>query len=544
MKFEGFSTENRHLAQIMTTTADDFITDIFKTRTERCTYLGLGLSAGNIMPVYFVALTGVPAEEKLTDYKNSLYKLRDDLIKSPKFLIFIQDKMRNPTPEEINFFDAVSRGNADETVSDFVGLININGDSVRTEEAKRIFSEMAEPLKKEGSDILFDFGAKTITWLNRCTISNEYAKFCEADIPVVIFYGKTSLSELSFMHFLSRIGFDVIYISSERGMVSSINTNNAEGRMQIFEFPYEMPQFPYPDKLTKTSLATTAYSAEQELNEFMYSNTSIFKDFQFSDMQSLTLKTTYEEIDILWHQKARYRAGFNVIEGKKVIVPNIFAKINGIKDGDTDGYWDSIREKLSPLTKIMLKSPSYDKFPQSIYTVYNNFFSGTEIYIDKLKKSSLNPYNYLSDSLQLLIFNKIQEAIDSGWLLIDPAELVPLVLYVGLNIDKSMLKTLQKYDYTKDIPKIILIDTIEDTFSKVECIQLVLFNLLGFDILVYTPTGYKNLETYISPSAFETYTMNEYIYNIRIPRFKIPDSVPEPKNSDGFFNKLFRKGRK
>ena len=138
----------------------------------------------------------------------------------------------------------------------------------------------------------------------------------------------------------------------------------------------------------------------------------------------------------------------------------------------------------------------------------------------------------------------MQEALDSGLLLLDPAEIVPLVLYVGLNIDREILKILQKYDFTKDIPKIIIIDTIEDTFSKVECIQLVLYNLLGFDILVYTPTGYKNLETYISTNAFETFTMNEFMYNVRIPRFKIPDSVPEPKNNDGFFGKLFKKGRK
>ena len=115
---------------------------------------------------------------------------------------------------------------------------------------------------------------------------------------------------------------------------------------------------------------------------------------------------------------------------------------------------------------------------------------------------------------------------------------------MGLNLDKEILRILQKFDFTKDIPKFIVVDTIEDTFSKVECIQLVLLNLLGFDILIYTPTGYKDLETYISPNAFETYTMNEFKYNTRIPRFKLPSTVPEPNNNGGFINKLFKKGRK
>lgn len=544
MKFEGFSTENKHIAKPLATTASTLISDIFKSRKERCSALGLGLTADNVIPVYFAALSGVPSDDKLTDYKNSLFKLREDLIKSQKFLIFIQNEMRPPTPDELCFFDAVSRGEPDETIKDFADLININGDPTRTEEAKRVFSETAEGLKQVSSDILFSYGARTITWLNRCVASADYAQFCNTDIPAVIFYGRTGVNEIGFMHFLSCIGFDVVYISSEKACVPMLSSNNTESRMQIFEFPYEQPQFPYPDKPVKTKLATTAYSAERELDEFMYSNTSIFKDFQFSDMQSLTLKTTYEEIDILWHQAARYRAGFDVIANKKAVIPNIFAKISGVRDGDINDYWDGLRGKLSPFTRVIIKAPSYDRFPQSIFTAYNNYFNGTEIYTDKLKNSPVNSYKFLSDSLQTLIFSKMQEALDSGLLLLDPAEIVPLVLYVGLNIDREILKILQKYDFTKDIPKIIIIDTIEDTFSKVECIQLVLYNLLGFDILVYTPTGYKNLETYISTNAFETFTMNEFMYNVRIPRFKIPDSVPEPKNNDGFFGKLFKKGRK
>ena len=117
------------------------------------------------------------------------------------------------------------------------------------------------------------------------------------------------------------------------------------------------------------------------------------------------------------------------------------------------------------------------------------------------------------------------------------------MLYVGTNLEREILKLLQKYDFTKDIPKLIIIDVIEDTFSKIECIQLVLFNLLGFDMLVYTPTGYRNIETFVSDAAFETHTMNEFEYNVHIPKFKIPDSIPEPSGK-GLFGKLFKKGRK
>lgn len=543
MKFEGFSTEKTHLAKKLTASAETIINDLVKPVDERMSMLGMGLIAEKLFPVYFAALVGSPSENKLTDYKNSLFNLRNDLISSPKFLIFIPGAMRMPSADEISCFDGVSHGVPDETVNDFVSLININGDADRTAEARKVFAELAEPYKTKSSDELFAFGVRMITWLTRCTASQQYADSCTKEIPAVICYGRISENEVVFLHFLSRIGMDVLYICTEKVSLEYLTDGNLDGLMQIFEFPGETEIFPYPDKMIKSTHATVAYSAEQDLNQFMYSNTSIFKDFQFSEMQALTLKTTYEEIGILWHQAAKFRSGFNVLENRRAVIPNIFAKISGVRDGDMDAYWDDLEYKLSPMTRLIYKSPTYNKYSQSVLNAYSRFYSGTSIKVEELKNSDYNTFKFLSDPLQYLIFEKMQEAVDSGWLLLEQNELVPMVIYVGLNIDKEILKILQKFDFTKDIPKIVVIDTIEDTFSKVECIQLLLFNLMGFDVIIYTPTGYKNLETYISPNAFETYVMNEYKYNVRVPRFKIPDSIPKPKE-EGFFSKLFKFGKK
>lgn len=312
--------------------------------------------------------------------------------------------------------------------------------------------------------------------------------------------------------------------------------------MQVFELARSGQVEPYPDKQVKAKLATTAYNASRELNNILYNNDTFFRDFQFSDMQSLTLKTTYDEIDVLWHQPSKYRTGF-AADSCKVTIPTIFAKISGVKDGNLNSYWDGVKWKLSPYTRIIYKSPSYRKYGESNLDIYSPYFAGDRILIDQLKNSRYNKYSYLSDSLQMLILNKMQETIDSGFIKIPVQELTPLVIYVGMNIEKEILRLLQKYDFTKDIPKLVVIDVIEDTFSKVECIQLVLYNLLGFDIIIYTPTGYKNIETYVSEAAFETHIMNEFKYNVHIPKFRIPDSVPEPK-SEGLFGKLFKKGRR
>ncbi len=278
MNFQGFSTENTYISKNISTTSENIFSAIKLPLAERLSSLGLNSNSKDILPVYFVAMQGSPAEDLLVDYQNSLCTLRNELMSSAKFLIYIQNHMAAPTINELSFFDAVSRGFAITTVSDFISLININGDEIRTAEARKVFAEIIEPYKKHTSDELFNLGAKIITWLNRCVCSKEYARRCTRDIPVIIYYGSLNAEEVLFFHFMSRIGIDIICINTQKDSLQALNTGNLDGRMQIFEFPYETERFPYPDKIVKAKLATVAYSAERDLNEFMYSNTSIFKD--------------------------------------------------------------------------------------------------------------------------------------------------------------------------------------------------------------------------------------------------------------------------
>ncbi len=539
MVFEGFSTENKKLVQTVTTSAETLGKDIFESHTDRLSSRGGHFTAEQLIPVYFAALVGTPMEKsEQAEFNNMLYSLREDLIKSPKLLFYIEYEMSPPSQEELSAFEGMDTSDSKKLLEALTEKINIPCDDVRTRLAKETLPLF---LKNMSGEAMLETARTLIIRMNRCFGSEEY-KNGHSEIPVLIYYGGIDPGGVMFLHFMSRLGIDVLYICSSKAPIPVLSRNNLEGRMQIFELSGSSPVAPYPDKLVRTKLATVAYNASKELDGILYSGDTMFRDFQFDDMQSVTLSTTYDEIDILWHQQAKYRTGFAVKDGK-VTVPTIFAKISGVNGGNLNDYWDGLKQKLSPYTRLIHKSPSYRKYAESQLDVYKPYYDGTKIFADKLKNSPLNKYSFLSDSLQLLIFGKMQEAVDSGFLTLPESELVPMVIYVGTNIDREILKLLQKYDFTKDIPKLIVIDVIEDTFSKVECIQLVLYSLLGFDILVYTPTGYKNIETFVSDTAFETHVMNEFKYNVHIPKFRIPDSVPG-QDDGGLFGKLFRKGRK
>lgn len=518
----------------LSTTAAGIFEDFMTDRRTRVVKHGGVFTEDGVIPVYCAALIGYDEEAA---YTNMLLKFKESFAGSKKQLIFIEKPLANPTADEIKLLGSVTRSSTSDMIDDLALRIKLNGDPTRTALAQTELRKLLNELYTGNQTVVFNYGSKLISWLYRCTQARKYAVQYE-DIPVILYYGAISQSELYFLNFMSRCGFDVIYITPDKQLLDLVIDKNPGGRMQIFQLPQSKESGSYPDKPVKMKMATVAYSAERELDTMLYGgDAGIFRDFQFPNSQTVTLKTTLEEIGILWKQEARFRQGF-ATSGNLVTVPNIFAKISGVRDGNISAYWEEIRERLTPDTILRIKEAKDAQPENSDLSAYRSFYRNGKIDTERLKASTLNRCSYLPDRIQDMYLYKLQETVDSGFLKLSGDELMCSVLHWGLNMDKEFMKMLQSFDFTKQLPKLIWIDAVEQTFTLEECVQLVLCNLIGFDILIYTPTGYKNLETFVSADAFEEHTLNEFMYNLEVPKFKIPS---ETKNS-GFFGRLFRKG--
>lgn len=518
----------------LSTTAAGIFEDFMTDRRTRVVKHGGVFTEDGVIPVYCAALIGYDEEAV---YTNMLLKFKESFAGSKKQLIFIEKPLANPTADEIKLLGSVTRSSTSDMIDDLALRIKLNGDPTRTALAQTELRKLLNELYTGNQTVAFNYGSKLISWLYRCTQARKYAVQYE-DIPVILYYGAISQSELYFLNFMSRCGFDVIYITPDKQLLDLVIDKNPGGRMQIFQLPQSKESGSYPDKPVKMKMATVAYSAERELDTMLYGgDAGIFRDFQFPNSQTVTLKTTLEEIGILWKQEARFRQGF-ATSGNLVTVPNIFAKISGVRDGNISAYWEEIRERLTPDTILRIKEAKDAQPENPDLSAYRSFYRNGKIDTERLKSSTLNRCSYLPDRIQDMYLYKLQETVDSGFLKLSGDELMCSVLHWGLNMDKEFMKMLQSFDFTKQLPKLIWIDAVEQTFTLEECVQLVLCNLIGFDILIYTPTGYKNLETFVSADAFEEHTLNEFMYNLEVPKFKIPS---ETKNS-GFFGRLFRKG--
>lgn len=515
------------------TSAAGLFEDILKDRKNRVIKSGGVFTEDGDIPVYCAALIGYNDEAV---YTNMLVKFKESFAGSRKQLVFIEKSLTNPTAEEARLLGSVSRKSTAEMIDSLALLIQLNGDPTRTALAQNALRELLNKLNNGNQTVVLNYGNKLVTWLYRCTQARKYAVKYE-DIPVILYYGDISQSELYFLNFMSKCGFDVVYITPNRSMLDMTVDKNIDDRMQIFQLPESKESGSYPDKPIKMKMATAAYSAERELDTMLYGgDAGIYRSFQFPNSQSLTLRTTYEEIGILWKEEARFRTGFST-SGNLVIVPNVFAKISGVKDRNAGEYWEEVRSRLTPETLIYVKKQGQASDGLLDLSVYRSYYRNGEIDIEKLKASTLNKYSYLPDRLQDMLFYKMQEAVSSGFLKLEGDSLMCGVMHYGLNLDKDFLRLIQHFDFTRQIPKLVVVDAVEETFTPEECIRIVLCNMIGFDILIYTPTGYKNLETFIKGDAFEEHIMNEFMYNMEVPKLKIPS---EEKNS-GFFGKLFGK---
>lgn len=519
------------LVKRMDTSAAGIFDDVIKDRKSRVIQSGGVYTDDGEIPVYCAALVGYEDE---TVYTNMLVKFKESFAGLKKQLIFIEKTLENPNAEEVRALGTVPRTSTADMIDALAMLIDLKGDKTRTALAQKALRELLSELNTGNQTVVFNYGNKFITWLYRCTQARKYSVQYE-DIPVVLYYGDISQSEVYFLNFIMQCGFDVVYISPNKINLKTVVDKNLNGLMQIFELPQTKESGTYPTKAIKTKVATVAYNAERDLDTMLYGgDTGIYRSFQFPNSQSVTLKTTFEEISILWKQEARFRTGFTT-SGNLVSVPNIFAKISGVEDGNMNAYWDDVRDMLTPETILIIKKPNPAENASEDLSAYRQFYRNGEIDTEKLKASTMNKYSYLPDRIQDMLFYKLQETVSSNFIKLQGDELMCSVLHFGMNLGKDFLQLVQRFDFTKTIPKLIYIDAVEDTFTLSECIQTVMCNLIGFDVLIYTPTGYKNIETFVSVDAFEEHIMNQFVYQTEVPKFKIPSA----KKGGGLFGRLF-----
>lgn len=461
------------------------------------------------------------------DYEQQLFEWRLEIEKQGRKFVLIDGRLENPKTEEISTLKTGSFNSVDEMIPTLISNIDIGTMSTAFEKA---FADMLDSGRNEQVGKLKNKAVCTLCWLKRyADIFQNYDRLSPA---VFVFNGVCNKNEAFFLEFISKLPIDVFNICTDLNAENSLESEY----LHIIRYNDSAQIKPFPINPSKLAAGTVAYRAQREIEEVLYSDSDsvLFKNRQFRDSLPLTLKTTFEEIDILWNQEAKYRPHFDVRDNT-VIVPTIFAKICGVMDGGRQEYYKHIRSKLTQDTIV------YKTAPFMMYKVddsYNRhsvgFIRDGVLQVEHIKSSPVYKYSYLSENVQNYIINKIQKLIDLDWIKSSSHNVPTVITAALLNLDKETLRLIQKFDFTKEIPKLIIINTRESVCSIENCIYIAFLNLIGFDILLYVPTGYNLIENYIKSGIFSEHQIGAYDFDISVTGIKL-----KADNKAGLFDKLF-----
>lgn len=498
----------------------------------------------NNYKTFFKAYIGIEDSEALNLVLfnlNTEFKNRSDVI-------FVENLFKLTTNSDLIEkakldFSLVEKSNFEQSQINLVSDIGLNTTLLKN------LDKLFDILKNEISHSKLNFGTKFILWIR------EYLKDIKLDIqniPKIIYYGNIKKHESYFLMYLNMCGFDVLYLNPNG--ISNINViSKYTNSIEIIENPTILENISLKERIldgktihktTINTVATITATVKQQFQDELYNETGMaISSWQLQKLKlkSIILHTTFEEIRIYYNQGLTFRPHY---ESKNGILnaPVFFSKITGIHDKDED-YYDFInflkKENNTLFLEFngdenILKSKDFDRNDFKLVYAINDDCS-----INRNKTVNQNSFeiSILETSMQNKILDTLEEVLQSKYFIdeLSKTEKVKLLHFV-LNLNRKLLLLLENFDYGKMNPKLILYINDRVSMSPEFCGILLLLHKLGFDILLLTPIGSKDIEKVLDDSIIDKHKLSKVVED-----FNLSELEKLKSNSKNFINKLLEK---
>lgn len=477
-------------------------------------------------------------EDRLT-YQNDLFQLQLELKNRKRHVVIVNNTIDPPTIEEINEIHRKIYQNVNQLIIDLATNIRYSA----SQELQRIMHKafvdiILEESKQPNMNMnrLTGKAVYVLCWLKRYQ-QRLFNNWKPPEVACFFFMGGCrNENEALFCKLLARLPVDVLIFNPnldrkyclEDKLLYEVNNS------------ISMTVTKYPEENIDLRVGTAAYQAERDLDTLMYQDTGIYRNQQYLKANTVSLQTMYEEISILWDQELKYRPNFSVIDDT-VNMPVIFSKICGVKDGMLSAYWSGIKNLLTPDTTVITNVPKITSTsPNPIKASATEFLKNGRLQKRKIKSHKAYQYGFLREPMQDYLLDKLQMLIEQRIIkgtFENGTEYT--IISTALNLEKEVLRMIQKFDFTKKNPKIIYIITGETGLSLEDTIYTTFLNLIGFDILFFVPTGYQCIERYLSKNIIEEHQIGEYLYDLQIPNF---DAISSSTARSSWRDIIFKRG--
>jgi len=145
--------------------------------------------------------------------------------------------------------------------------------------------------------------------------------------------------------------------------------------------------------------------------------------------------------------------------------------------------------------------------------------------------------------LQQAIAHTIKTSCEQPMLKQQPNETLydlQLFLFKQLTmIPQEILRLLQSFDYSQEIPKIVLYQAPQQPALSREDIALLAFlNRFGMDIVFYNPTGQLDLEKHLQEDTYDVHRLEHMLFDLPYEETQQQKTAPD-KIIKKLFNRFF-----
>ncbi|WP_343009798.1 YceG family protein [Clostridium celatum] len=362
-----------------------------------------------------------------------------------------------------------------------------------------------------------NFITKLIVW------SYSYVKDIKYDSninPKCIYYGNIQRHEIYFLIMLYKMGFDVIYINPlKEELWNEIET---EGLSECVKSMGLLPIETFKEKAKRGKIIecfeTITKQIQSDIEEQLFSNTGMYKPWQFRKgyTNSVLLDTILEDIYIYWNEPCKLRSGFKV-EGNNVRVPCFFKKIDGMYNDEFE-YQKLVKYCVSSQNTLVFNKKYFSediKFTDDMYSLMFCQLSDGSFDIEEIKKLPIYKFSKYSEDIQNFLLKKFNETISRKDLFVNVLnkEEVLRLLVLVLGINENIVRMIDNFDFTGQIPKIVIY--LEDENVLAESMQMLLgyLHTVGIDILIFNPSGLFNINNVIKETALNNFRLQVMKYD-------------------------------
>ena len=486
----------------------------------------------------FLRLSGV--SDKLA-YENGLYQFYQRLRAQKRAVVIADGPLPMPAPEETQKIRHRNYRSSGELIVDLAGNLPACADAElqRTLQAAFVSVMRRAAQEEENLNRLTTAGVYLLCFVRRYQAALFQGYKSGAENPVFLLMGGCeNRHDALYLAFLGRVPADTAIFAPDLSRPCALRD---ETLLEI-SGPESLPVSRFPRDGGAPQMRTVAAHAQEDLTQLLYTDSGLFRARQFSRGESITLRTTLDEIFLLWDQELRFRPNFSV-SGQTVNMPVLYAKVSGVEGGRADAYWQKIKLLLGDRGNAVL-IPSLPYLQPGEMNPYQALaikaLKNGVLRRDVLAGSRQYPFSLLREELQAHILDKLQIMLDRRLIrgtYENGTEYT--VIATVLNLKKELLRLLQKFDFTKTNPKAVCVSASDRPASLEDAILFTFLNLAGFDVVLFVPTGYQVIENRLNGSLPVEHQAGEYLYDLRVPDL---DALP-PEKGRSWLENLWKRGK-